>query len=171
MTRGKTVVVCGVLSALALALSWMERLLPLGLLVPLPGVKLGIANIVTMFALYFWGAAPAFAILTVRCLLSAFLGGGVTALAFSLTGGLLALGVMWLLKRFRCFSLLGVSMAGAAAHNLGQMAACVLLLGSVAPLSYLSVLLPAALVTGLATGGLSIPLFGRLEAALGRFDK
>ena len=167
MTKTKTAVICGVLAALALAVSWLESLLPLSLLVPLPGVKLGLANVITMFALYFLGAVPALLILTARCVLSALMWGGVTALAFSLTGGIFALAVMFFVKRFSAFSLLGVSMCGAAAHNLGQMAACVVLLGSTAPLSYLAVLLPAGLVTGIATGSLCAPLFNRLGSALG----
>ena len=82
---------CAVLAAMALALSYMENLLPTALLVPLPGFKLGLANIVTVFALYYLGAAPAMAILVARCLLGAMFAGNVPALFFSLMGGVLAM--------------------------------------------------------------------------------
>ena len=70
----KQLTLCGVLTALALALSYMENLFPLTVAIPLPGVKLGLANIVTVFALYALGTAPAFLILIARCLLGALVG-------------------------------------------------------------------------------------------------
>ena len=83
----KQLTLCGVLTALALALSYMENLFPLTLAIPLPGVKLGLANIVTVFALYALGTAPAFLILIARCLLGAMFAGNMSALIFSLLGG------------------------------------------------------------------------------------
>ena len=76
----KQLTLCGVLTALALALSYMENLFPLTLAIPLPGVKLGLANIVTVFALYALGTAPAFLILIARCLLGAMFAGNMSAL-------------------------------------------------------------------------------------------
>ena len=110
---------CGVLTALALALSYMENLFPLTLAIPLPGVKLGLANIVTVFALYALGAAPAFLILIARCLLGAIFAGNMSALIFSLLGGVAAMAVMALLSRLGRLSVYGVSIGGAAAHNCG----------------------------------------------------
>ena len=104
---------CAVLAAMALALSYMENLLPTALLVPLPGFKLGLANIVTVFALYYLGAAPAMAILVARCLLGAMFAGNVPALFFSLMGGVLAMLIMILLHRLPGLSIYGVSVAGA----------------------------------------------------------
>ena len=114
---------CAVLTALALGLSTLENLFPVTLLIPLPGVKLGLANIVTVFALYQLGALPALAILTARCLLGGLFAGNASAMLFSLLGGLTAMLVMILLRRLRCLSIYGVSIGGAAGHNLGQMAA------------------------------------------------
>lgn len=153
---------CAVLTALALALSVSEGLFPLTVLIPLPGFRLGLANLVTVYALCRLSVREAFYILAARCLLGALVGGNLMALAFSLTGGLLALGVMALLVGLPGLSLFGVSIAGAAAHNIGQILAAIVVLKSKAPLVYLPPLLLCALVTGAATGGVSILLVRRV---------
>lgn len=160
--KAKALALCAVLVALALGLSYLERFLPLQIAVPLPGVKLGLANIVTLMALYFLGTRPAVTILGLRCVLGSLFGGGLSALAFSLTGGLLAFGVMALLLRCSFLSLFGVSIAGAAAHNTGQILAAMAVLGSRAPLVYLPPLLLCSLVTGAVTGGASMLLVHRI---------
>ena len=126
----KNLALCAVLTALALGLSALESLFPVSLVVPLPGVKLGLANIVTVFALYELGAAPALVILLARCGLGSLFAGNASALLFSLLGGLTAMLVMIGLKRCRRLSIYGVSIGGAAAHNVGQMAAAVITLGN-----------------------------------------
>lgn len=95
----KRAATAGLLTALALALGYLEHLLPLQLLVPLPGIKLGLSNIVTLFALIALGKRYAFSILLARCLLQGMLFGSVPSLAFSLSGGILAMLVMSLLKQ------------------------------------------------------------------------
>lgn len=149
---------CAVLTALALALSVAEGLFPLTILFPLPGLRLGLANLVTVYALYALSGREALLILLARCLLGALVGGNLTALAFSLTGGLLALGTMALLRRIPALSLLGVSVGGAAAHNTGQILAAMAVLGNRAPLLYLPPLLLCSIVTGGVTGAVSILL-------------
>ena len=136
---------CAVLTALALALSVAEGLVPLTILFPLPGLRLGLANLVTVYALCRLSGREALLIL-----------------AFSLTGGLLAFGVMALLLRCSFLSLFGVSIAGAAAHNTGQILAAMAVLGSRAPLVYLPPLLLCSLVTGAVTGGASMLLVHRI---------
>lgn len=155
MSKAKQVSLCAVLVALALALSYTERFLPLQLLVPLPGIKLGLANIVTLFALYTLGTRQALLILIPRCVLGAMFGGGITGLLFSLWGGLLALGVMSLARKIPLFSIFGVSILGAAAHNVGQILACMVLMRSVFVAAYLPYLLLVAIATGLLTGTLT----------------
>ena len=155
----KNLALCAVLTALALGLSTLESLFPVSLVVPLPGVKLGLANIVTVFALYELGAAPALVILLARCGLGSLFAGNVSALLFSLLGGLTAMLVMIGLKHCRRLSIYGVSIGGAAAHNLGQMAAAVITLGSTMVLGYLPFLLAVSLVTGTLTGFASALLF------------
>ena len=149
----KTIALCAVLTALALGLSTLEGLFPITLLfVPLPGVKLGLANIVTVFALYSLGPVPALTVLVLRCILGSIFAGNMSALLFSLLGGLAAMGMMLLLRRLRKLSVYGVSMGGAAAHNIGQICAAMLVLGGTEVLGYLPVLLLVSLFTGALTG-------------------
>ena len=144
---------CAVLTALALGLSTLENLFPVTLVIPLPGVKLGLANIVTVFALYQLGPLPALCILAARCLLGSLFAGNASALLFSLLGGTLAMLVMLALSRLPGLSVYGVSIGGAAGHNIGQMA--LITLGNTAVLGYLPFLLAVSLFTGALTGFVS----------------
>lgn len=159
----KQMTLCALLTAMALALSYLENVFPLSLAIPIPGIKLGLANIVTVFALYVLGPAAAVLILLARCLLGAMFAGNLNALAFSLLGGAAAMGMMIALSRLRRLSIYGVSMGGAAAHNCGQVAAAVLTLGNGAPLYYLPILLGVSLLTGALTGVIAACLFRALE--------
>ena len=160
--NARSIALCAVLTALALGLSTLENLFPVTLIVPLPGVKLGLANIVTVFALYELGAVPALTILTARCLLGGLFAGNLSALLFSLLGGFTAMLVMIALHALPRLSVYGVSVGGAAAHNCGQIAAACLTLGSMAPLYYLPILLGASLITGAVTGVAAACLFRAL---------
>lgn len=150
----KKLTLCGMLTALAIVLSLAERLFPLDAIVPVPGVKLGLANVVTLFALTRLPTRDAVAILLCRVTLSSLLMGSVTAFLFSLFGGLLALAVMGLLLRAegRFCSVLGVSVAGAAAHNIGQIIAAVIWMKTGAVVAYLPLLLVMSVPLGLVTG-------------------
>ena len=158
----KQLTLCAVLTAMALALSYLENFFPLSLAIPIPGVKLGLANIVTVFALYVLGPGQAMLILLARCLLGAVFAGNMNALIFSLLGGVTAMLVMILLSRSGRLSVYGVSIGGAAAHNCGQVAAAVLTLGNTAPFYYLPVLLGVSLFTGALTGLVTACLFRAL---------
>ena len=155
MGKTRKMTICALLISLALALSYMERFFPLQLVVPLPGVKLGLANIVSLVALYLLDGKSAYAILAIRCLLGSAFGGGITSLMFSLTGGSLSMLVMALGKKLPFLSVYGVSVLGAAAHNIGQICAAMLLMNSVYIGAYLSYLLVVAVFTGMATGAAS----------------
>ena len=148
----KQLTLCAVLTAMALALSYLENFFPLSLAIPIPGIKLGLANIVTLSALYALGPGQALLILAARCLLGAVFAGNMNALIFSVLGGVTAMLVMIGLSRLKRLSVYGVSVGGAAAHNCGQVAAAVLTLGNTAPLYYLPVLLAVSLFTGALTG-------------------
>lgn len=154
MGKATKIALCAMLTALALALSWIERFLPLQAAIPLPGIKFGLANLVTLLALAIFKTRYAFAVLICRCMLGSVFGGGITGLIFSLWGGLLALGVMALAMRLGGPSVYGISILGAAAHNVGQILAAMVLMNSVYIGAYLSALLITALVTGLLTGTL-----------------
>lgn len=150
----KKLTLCGMLTALAVVLSFVERLFPLDAIVPVPGVKLGLANVVTLFALTRLSARDALVIVLCRVALSSLLMGSVTAFLFSLFGGLLALAVMGLLLRAegKFCSVLGVSVAGAAAHNIGQIIAAVIWMQTGAVVAYLPWLLVMSVPLGLVTG-------------------
>lgn len=163
--KTKQIAQSAVLIALALALSYTERFIPLQLVIPLPGVKLGLANVVTLAALYLLGWKRTFPIVLLRCFLGAVFG-SLTGLVFSLTGGLLSLGVMAICKKLPVFSIYGVSILGAAAHNVGQILAAMALMASVYVGAYLPYLLVIGIFTGFATGAacasvLRIPIISK----------
>ena len=158
----KELTLCAMLTAMALGLSYLENLFPV--LIPVPGVKLGLANIVTLFALYALGGGQAMLILVGRCILGAVFAGNMNAMIFSVLGGVTAMLVMILLSRSKKLSVYGVSIGGAAGHNCGQIAAAMITLGNTAPLYYLPILLGVSLGTGAVTGLVSAGVF----RALGR---
>ncbi len=164
MKDTKKLTLAALLTALALALSWVERFIPFALLVPLPGVKLGLANVVTLFALCRLGAPMAFTVLAARVFLGALFAGNFSALLYSAMGGFLALAVMLLALRCKRFSIYGVSILGAAGHNIGQVGAAIITLGSTSVLGYLPLLLLTSLLSGSVTGALSAGLFRAMDA-------
>ena len=111
----RRIAACGLLTAVALVLSLVERMFPLSAAVPIPGIKLGLANVVTLFALVRLNRRDALAILLIRVTLASVFMGSVTSFLFALSGGLLAMLTMSLLLpgRGRWVSLVGVSIAGA----------------------------------------------------------
>lgn len=155
----------GLLVALALVLSLIERMIPLQALIPIPGIRLGLANVVTLFALTSLGFGPAAAILLCRATLAAVFMGSVTGFLFSISGGVLALLAMHLAlqREGRWFSLVGVSIAGAAAHNIGQICAAVFTLGTRDVVGYLPLLLLSAIPMGFATGLTAAAVLGHLK--------
>lgn len=165
MGKAKQVSLCAVLIALALALSYTEGLIPLQMVIPLPGIKLGLANIVILIALSLFKTRYAWMILISRCILGAVFGGGITGLAFSMGGGILALSAMAAAKKSTLFSIYGISVIGAAAHNIGQILAAMVLMNSVYIGAYLPYLLMVAIVTGLLTGGLCAGILRILPGA------
>lgn len=152
MMKTRKLTLCALLVSVALVLSYMERFIPLQLVIPLPGIKLGLANIVSLIALYLPGGKYAYCILVLRCVLGSMFGGSITGLLFSLTGGSLAMLVMALAKHLPFLSIYGVSILGAAAHNIGQICASMIIMHSVYIGAYLPYLLIIAIFTGLATG-------------------
>ncbi len=147
MNKTKKLSTYSILLAVALVLSFFESTL-LPSVLPLPGVKLGLSNIVTVFTLYAFGGIPCAVILILRCVIASFFGGGVTSLLFSLAGGLFSLITMIFTKRFSVFSIYGVSISGSATHSFGQILAAALLFGSASIFMYLPIMLIASLFTG-----------------------
>ena len=164
--RAGTVALGGLLGALALAFSMLEGMLP-----PLPGMppgaKLGLSNIVTMYAAGSLGLPWALAIAAVKGGF-AFLSRGVTAGAMSLSGGLLSTAVMWLLFKWTKASLAVVGVCGALAHNAAQLAVAYALLEAPV-LFYVPILGLLGVLTGLLTGAalkLTLPALERLDCYL-----
>ena len=149
----------GLLIALALALSWLESLLPpLGV----PGVKLGLPNLVIVFALYRLGAWDAWRLSIVRVLLASALFGSGVSLAYSVAGAVLSLAVMGLLRKTGKFSPVGVSVAGGVAHNAGQILVAMALLETARLAWYLPVLWISGTVAGVLIGIVSGELVRRV---------
>ena len=140
---GTRVAYVGVMIALAMILSYLESFVPLP--IGIPGVKLGIANLVVLVTLGFLSYKEVAAIDLLRIVLSGILFGSGVSLAYSLSGGILSLILMLLLDKSRRFSLAGISIAGGVSHNIGQIIMAALLLQNKQILSYLPVLLSRCL--------------------------
>lgn len=151
----------GLLIALALVLSYVEVLVPLS--VSVPGVKLGLANIVVVFALYRLGKAEAFAISVLRVLLISFIFGSGFALLYSLSGAILSFGVMLLLLKTGRFSPIGVSIGGGVFHNVGQILCAMVILGTKQIAYYLPVLLISGTAAGVVIGIITGILIKRIK--------
>ena len=166
MKKSKQIALCGVLVAVALVLSLVEKMIPVQALVPIPGVKLGLANVVTVFALTHLRMRETIAIILVRVTLVSVFMGSITAFLFSLFGSLLAMAVMKLLFYGEgiCFSLVGISIAGAAAHNIGQICAAIVVLGTIDVIGYLPMLLVVSIPVGAVTGLVCAVVLGHLNA-------
>ncbi len=119
-SAARTVTQMALFMAAALVLSWLEAVLPFQ--IPIPGVKLGLANIVTLFVLYEYSFPAALLFGVLRVLLSSLFLGRVSGLLFGLAGAVLAVIAMGILKKIPCFSSLSVSVAGAIFHGVGQLA-------------------------------------------------
>ena len=150
----------GMLSALALALSFLESLIPFQ--PGLPGVKLGLANLVIVFALYRMNVHSALLINTVRILLSSLLFSGLFGLLYSATGAAASLAAMTLLLQINrkreqagksiLFSIFGISMTGGVFHNLGQLLIAIFILSSLNLVYYLPVMIISGIAAGLVNG-------------------
>lgn len=164
-TRMRRLAMNGLFLAMALVLSVLERWIPVQAVIPIPGVKLGLANIITLFILFYADWTDAAIVSVLRCLLAAFAFGGLSSLMFSLSGAALALPAMMLAKKLypAWVSVIGISISGAAAHNLGQLGMASLTMKSAAVFGYLPVLSSAALLMGTLTALVAIPFFRAME--------
>ncbi len=140
----------GVFLALALICSYVESLIPISF--GIPGVKLGLTNIVVVLMLYCIGAKEALAVSVCRIVLAGFLFGNLFSILYSLAGGLLSFLIMWAVKRTGKLGILPVSVCGGIFHNIGQLAVAALVVENYNVFYYLPVLLLAGAATGLAIG-------------------
>ena len=151
----------GLLVALSMILSYVESLIPA--FVAVPGVKVGLANMVVIFALYTLGPIEALIVSLLRVILSSFLFGSVLSLLYSLSGALLSLGGMILMKKLKIFSTTVVSVTGGVLHNVGQILVACLVLETDVLLYYLPVLILSGVITGAVIGIIASLVIKRLE--------
>ncbi len=153
LRKTQRIVLLALFLAYALIVAYAEaRLFPLDFAIP--GVKLGLGNVVILTALYLFSPLESLGLVALKCVLSAAFLGGVSALFYSLGGSLLSFAVMCLLVRSASatFSPVGISVIGAVFHNLGQLAVAALVLQSAAVFAYLPVLLASGAITGVLVG-------------------
>lgn len=149
------------LIALAMVLSWLESLVPITAAVP--GMKLGLTNLVVLFALYRMNVMDAAAVSLIRVLLVSFTFGNAYAFAYSFAGAILSLLVMLALKKTGKFSTIGVSIAGGVGHNLGQIIVAALVLETEKIFFYLPVLMVSGIAAGICIGILGGIIVDRLK--------
>lgn len=152
-SRMKKTAFCGLVLALALIAGYAESLIPV--FFAIPGIKLGAANSVILILLYMVGIKESFIVNITRVMLSGFLFGSMSSILYSLSGAVISLLVMILLKKTARFSISGVSMAGGVAHNIGQLTMAAFVLETTAVWFYLPVLIISGTVTGLLIGVLA----------------
>lgn len=149
--RSKAIAFTGLCTALALVLAYVEVLLP-PLFPALPGVKMGLPNIILIFLLYRAGAKTAMLVSLMRIVLVTVLFGNWMAFLYSLAGGVLSLVLMILLRRWDVLSTIGVSIVGGVTHNVGQILMAILLLNTVQIGYYLVVLTVTGALAGVLIG-------------------
>lgn len=150
----KRTVIVAIFAAVAVVLSLIEAQIPLASLGVVPGAKLGLANIMILTCIVFLRGRDAFMLVILKTLLVAFLFGSFSSLLFSLFGSVFSFIVMFVLVLLRAnrISLIGISIAGGVAHNIGQLLAAAMVFSSFSILYYLPVLLLTGVVTGVAVG-------------------
>lgn len=151
----------GVFTALALIFSYVETLIPIHL--GIPGVKLGLANLIIVITLYKMGIKEAYILSVVRVVLAGFIFGNMFSILYSMSGGLLSLTVMIFLKKTDKFSVMGVSMAGGVFHNIGQLLMAAIVLESLSITYYLPILLISGVLTGFMIGFIANEMLKRLR--------
>lgn len=158
--KAKKIALFGMMVALAFTFSYFESLIPFN--IGIPGVKLGLANLVVVTALYIMTPSQALAIAVIRIFLAGLTFGNVYSLAYSLCGGILSYLVMLLVKKTR-LSIVGVSMLGGVCHNIGQIIVAAIVMETARIAYYLPVLLVAGLITGFLMGVVSKLVIDRFQ--------
>lgn len=150
----------GLFLALALICSYVESLIPFHF--GIPGVKLGLTNIVIVLVLYCTGAKEAFIISVLRIILSGFMFGNVFSILYSLAGGCLSFLAMYFMKRIKRFGVISVSTMGGIFHNIGQLFVAACIVENFSIFYYIPVLLLAGSLTGILIGVLAQELMIRI---------
>ena len=154
----------GLLAAAAILCGYVEFLIPFNF--GIPGIKLGLSNFVILIVLYTYGYPGALTVSIVRVLVTGFLFGNLFSMAYGLAGAVLSLTVMALLKRTGKFALVGISAAGGACHNIGQMIVAYAVTPALPLLWYLPVLMIAGVVTGIIIGIIAGIILSRVKSVI-----
>ena len=149
----KRIAKMSMLVALAIIFSYIEFLIPINLGVP--GIKLGMANLVIVIALYTMNTMDVWLISVLRILILGFMFGSGMSIIYSIAGAVLSLIVMCIIKRIKGFSIVGVSIAGGVCHNIGQIVVAMLVVETTGILYYMPALLVAGVITGAIIGIIS----------------
>jgi len=148
--KSKKVAQMGLLVALAFILGYLESLFPIQ--VGIPGVKLGLANIVVLIAIVKYQSSDALFLAVVRAVLTGLTYGTLYSMAYSLSGGLISTIIMILMHKFKKFSIIGISVVGGVMHNIGQLIVASVLLKSLDLRYYAGFLIICGVITGALTG-------------------
>ena len=157
----KKVAMTGMFVALAMIFSYVEVLIPINL--GIPGMKLGLANLVVVVTLYVLGAKTAFAVSIIRIMLVAMTFGNLSAMLYSMAGGILSFAGMILLKKLPCLSVIGVSAAGGVLHNAGQLMVAMAVVENVHLMAYFPPLTIVGTITGTLIGFVSMQVIPRVK--------
>ena len=168
MNKSKSVAFFGVCTALAMILAYVEVLLP-PIFPAVPGIKMGLPNIIIVFLLYRRGPIPAIAVSLLRVALVSMLFSNAMALLYSLSGAILSLLVMIILRKLNFLSTVGVSVAGGVAHNVGQILMAMLLLETSELFYYLVVLTVTGTIAGVLIGLCGSLIIKRIPERLLKF--
>lgn len=147
-----------ILSALAIIFGYIESLFPTS---PIPGIKLGISNIVILFALYKTDFSSAFFIMLIKVFVTSLLFSGLNVLFYSLSGGIFSILIMYLSKPI--FSKIGVSISGGIFHNIGQLLAASVMMKTTAVFVYTPYLLISGVIVGFVTGNVCNIILKRID--------
>lgn len=161
--KTKKMVFLGLMVGYSLILYILETYIPNPFIVFFPGAKLGLTNIITLVSLLIFGFKETFIIVTVRVILSSIFAGPMSYLLFSIGGAYLSLIVMFLVNKIKGFSVIGVSIAGAIAHNMGQLLVASILVENFLMITYLPFMLAISLVTGLFVGIVSQFCYSKMD--------
>lgn len=163
-SKSKDVAHLALLISLALVFSYVEAIIPFN--PGIPGVKLGVANIVTVITLYMFGNRDAFIVSVIRVLIAGLLFNGVFGACYAMTGAAVSLTGMILLRKTGLFSPVGVSMAGGVLHNLGQLLVAAALIEDMKIFFYFPVLMFSGIIAGIAVGAGSVLILARLKKSV-----
>ena len=166
-TNIKKLTILSMLLALATVMGYLEAILPIN--IGIPGVKLGLANIVSLWALYKYGFHEGFAVGLLRVILVSLLFANVSMALYSISGFVVSYVIMWLIKKTGIFGITGVSMIGGITHNMAQLAVALLITDLEVLLRYIAPLVISGVLAGMLVGILASLLYRRFEKT-GRYN-